>query len=168
MFLAHGKNDKVTPRKHTEWRVEALRGGGKTYEVAYYEAWYGWIHQPNRIDFYGKLQEFLLESTATNKGARDAPVCMNFSPVPCPGCPDSTMMSIRASQVQDRGDYGMRTALIRWRIPFEARRLTHSTVAESLRITASPSTAILTSLPSRVSTEESVTMTSAGTMPLAA
>ena len=64
LLLAHGRHDKIVPRKHTEWMVEALEAEGRSPQVAYYEDWHGFIHQPNRIDFYSKLQAFLVECTS--------------------------------------------------------------------------------------------------------
>ena len=64
MLLAHGRHDKVVPYKHTAWMAEALEKAGAEYEAIYYEDWHGFVHQPNRIDFYSRLRSFLQECTA--------------------------------------------------------------------------------------------------------
>lgn len=43
---------------------ESGEAEGRDPEVVYYGEWHGFVHQPNRIDFYKKLQDFQLECTA--------------------------------------------------------------------------------------------------------
>ena len=64
VLLAHGRHDLVVPYGHTKWMAEALKAEGREPEVVFYEDWHGFIHQPNRIDFFKRLRRFLVACTA--------------------------------------------------------------------------------------------------------
>ena len=63
VFLAHGRHDLVVPYRHTDRMAAALRTAGREPEVVFYEDWHGFIHQPNRIDFFKRLERFLAACT---------------------------------------------------------------------------------------------------------
>jgi len=64
VLLAHGRHDGVVPYKQSVRMQDALEDAGKESEIVLYEDWHGFIHQPNRIDFYTRLRDFLQTCTA--------------------------------------------------------------------------------------------------------
>ena len=64
VLLAHGRHDGVVPYKHSVRMQDALEAAGKKSEIVLYEDWHGFIHQPNRVDFYTRLRDFLQTCTA--------------------------------------------------------------------------------------------------------
>ncbi|MDG2008852.1 MAG: prolyl oligopeptidase family serine peptidase [Candidatus Binatia bacterium] len=64
VLLAHGRHDGIVPHKHSVRMQDALEDAEKKSEIVLYEDWHGFIHQPNRIDFYTRLRDFLQTCTA--------------------------------------------------------------------------------------------------------
>jgi dipeptidyl aminopeptidase/acylaminoacyl peptidase len=64
VLLAHGRHDGIVPYKHSVRMQDALEAAGKESEIVLYEDWHGFIHQPNRVDFYTRLRDFLQTCTA--------------------------------------------------------------------------------------------------------
>lgn len=64
VLLAHGRHDGIVPYKHSVRMQDALEDAGKKSEIVLYEDWNGFIHQPNRVDFYTRLRDFLQTCTA--------------------------------------------------------------------------------------------------------
>ena len=67
VLLAHGRHDKVVPYGHSKQMKAALDDAGKKSELVIYEDSHGFVHQPNRIDFYQRLEKFLKECTAQRR-----------------------------------------------------------------------------------------------------